>query len=73
MKNLIGAVAVVVIAIPWLLKSLDDGSINLNRLFLNLVGTVQEIITRTPSQWRAPEPRQVQPPAAPPEQEPPRL
>ena len=66
MKNLIGAVAIVVVCLPWLMKSLDDGSININRLVINLVSTVQEIVTRQPAQWRAPAPEQ-----RPPQQEPP--
>jgi hypothetical protein len=57
MSRMIGAIAVVVIAIPVSLKCLADGSINLNRILLNVVGTVQEIVTRQPANWDAPETR----------------
>jgi hypothetical protein len=58
MKNLIGAIAIVIVGIPVLLRCLADGSININGIVLNVVGTVQEIITRQPTSWDAPEPRQ---------------
>lgn len=57
MNNLIGAIAVIVVGMPWVMKSLSDGSINLNGLLVNLVSTVQEIVTRQPATWDAPETR----------------
>ncbi|MDX2213750.1 MAG: hypothetical protein SFY66_10740 [Oculatellaceae cyanobacterium bins.114] len=58
MKNLIGAIAIVIVGIPVLLRCLADGSININGIVLNVVGTVQEIITRQPASWESPETRQ---------------
>ena len=65
MKNLLGAIAILVVAMPWALKSIADGSININGLVLNLFETVQEIITRQPANWDNPAPPAQQPPQQP--------
>lgn len=62
MKNVISALAILVIGIPVLLRSMADGSINLNGIVLNTIGTIQELVTRQPSEWRSPTvPTQPQP------------
>lgn len=54
--KLIAAICVVAVFIPWLGRSLADGSINTNGLILNFMSTIQEIITREPTNWRPPAP-----------------
>lgn len=56
MSKLIAAVCVVAVVVPWFMRSLADGSINLNGLALNFVSTIQEIITREPADWNPPTP-----------------
>lgn len=58
MGRFIGAICVVAVVIPWFMRSLADGSVNLNGLALNFVSTVQEIITREPADWKPPTPEQ---------------
>lgn len=56
MGRLIGAICVVAVFIPWGLRSLNDGSVNVNKLIINFAATIQEIITRSPANWDSPKP-----------------
>lgn len=58
MKSLIGSLAILIILMPWLTKSIADRSIDVNGLLLNLLETVTEIVTRTPQDWDSPAPTQ---------------
>lgn len=50
------AACVVVVVIPWGLKSLSNGNINLNGLLLDFAETVTEIITRNDANFSQPKP-----------------
>lgn len=54
MKNVFSALAILIIGLPVILRSMADGSINLNGIVLNTIGTIQELVTRQPSEWASP-------------------
>lgn len=54
-SDLFVALAVLIILFPTLLKSMSDGSLDLNGIILNLVATVQEAVTRSDAEWQSPE------------------
>jgi len=54
MKNLFSALAILIIGIPVILRSMADGSIDLNGIVLNTIGTIQELVTRQESEWASP-------------------
>jgi len=59
MKNVFSALAILIIGIPVILRSMADGSIDLNGIVLNTISTVQELVTRQESDWASPtEPQQ---------------
>jgi len=65
MRNLLGALTILVLFMPWFAKSVADRSLDVNGLLINFFEVVQEIVTRQPANWENPTP-----PAQPPAQQP---
>lgn len=52
--GILGGLVLLMLLFPTLMKSMADGSINVNGLILNFAETLYESFTRTPADWNPP-------------------